>query len=102
MNRSSDIDKVYRFQVVVEKDGSGNYAHCPGIGAIHVYGENIEEVKAGVNESLLAYLEMSIKHGDPIPQPENVVEPRKFTMTNWTPAMTSKRKKEFSAAACLA
>ena len=61
-------EAVFRVQIVIKEDGDDSlYAHCPQLGCIHVSAETVEEAKEAVCEATVAYLRMSMAHGDPIP-----------------------------------
>ncbi len=51
----------------VERRDDGFYAHCPDIKGIFIFCETEAEIIPAMRESLDAYLEMSVQHGDPIP-----------------------------------
>ena len=68
---------------VEEEEGKGFHAYCPEIKGIYIFCETEAELLPAIHESVNAYLEMSRKHGDPIPSaivvpeetPEQVILP---------------------------
>lgn len=95
MSNRNKANDTYHVNVVVEEDGSGYYAYCPDLGAIHVYGDTIDEVKENVRDALLAYVEMSIKHGDPLPASKSE---KTYTanLVNWFAGIVGKRRQSYS------
>ena len=66
--------KVDAFQIiarvrvgVVPDDNDQFYGFCPDLGCIHVAADTEEEAIRRAVEAVAVYLEMSIRHGDPIP-----------------------------------
>ena len=52
---------------VVPDDNDQFYGFCPDLGCIHVAADTEEETLRRAVEAVAVYLEMSIRHGDPIP-----------------------------------
>lgn len=66
MRKTSD-HPVFCVLITVQRDGDLYYAQCPQIGRIHVCGESIDEAREAAEDAFVAYLEMSLRNGDPIP-----------------------------------
>lgn len=66
MRKTSD-HPVFCVLITVQRDGDLYYAQCPQIGRIHVCGESIDEAREAADDAFVAYLEMSLRNGDPIP-----------------------------------
>lgn len=49
------------------KKEDGFYGRCPDVKGIFIYCEMEAEIIPAIRESVEAYVEMSLKHGDPIP-----------------------------------
>ena len=58
---------LLRFRVDVERDGDGYYATCPDLGCVHVFVETEDEIREAIEDAARAYLAMTIRHGDSIP-----------------------------------
>ena len=58
---------VFRVRLLVEKDEDGFYGYSPDLKCIHVYGKTEDEAHRHTVDAIEAYLNMSLKHGDPIP-----------------------------------
>lgn len=67
MRKTSD-HPVFCALITVQRDGDSHYAQCPQIGRIHVCGESIDEAREAAEDAFVAYLEMSLRNGDPIPR----------------------------------
>ena len=59
---------VFCVLITVERDGDLYYGQCPQIGGIHVCGESVDEAREAAEDAFVAYLEMSLRNGDPIPR----------------------------------
>lgn len=57
----------FRIEVVVEPDDIGFHAYCPALKGLHTRGDTPEEARSNARDAAIAYLDSSIKHGDPIP-----------------------------------
>ena len=57
----------FRIEVVVEPDEGGFHAYCPALKGLHTCGDTKEEALSNARDAAVAYLQSSIKHGDPIP-----------------------------------
>ena len=58
---------VFQVRIFVEEEDEGFYAFCPDLSCIHVYGDSEDEALNSAKDAVLVYLDMSLKHGDPIP-----------------------------------
>ena len=57
----------FRIEVVVEPDDGGFHAYCPALKGLHTCGDTEEDALSNARDAAVAYLQSSIKHGDPIP-----------------------------------
>ncbi len=57
----------FRIEVVVEPDDGGFHAYCPALQGLHTCGDTKEEALSNARDAAVAYLQSSMKHGDPIP-----------------------------------
>lgn len=57
----------FRIEVIVEPDDTGFHAYCPALKGLHTCGDTEEEALRNAKDAAIAYLQSSIKHGDPIP-----------------------------------
>lgn len=57
----------FRIDVFIESDETGFYAYCPALKGLHTCGDTEEEALQNAKDAATAYLQSSIKHGDPIP-----------------------------------
>ncbi len=55
-----------KFEIIVEKDGNQFHGYIPKIKGLHTCGYTIEETLVNIGDSLSAYMESMIKHGDKI------------------------------------
>lgn len=62
----SDVFKV-QVLVIVEPDDGSYHAYCPDLKGIHVDGNTEEEALEICTEAINCYLQVMMKHGDPIP-----------------------------------
>lgn len=58
---------LFVIRVIVENDDGGFYASCPDLGCIQVYGDSRDEALTNAKDAVRAYLDMTMRHGDPIP-----------------------------------
>lgn len=62
-------EKVYTFRAIIESDEpSGYHGYVPSLPGCHTNGETIEEAKENLKDAIIGYLEVALKHNDPIPQ----------------------------------
>ena len=87
----------FRIRICVEPDGDQFYASCPDIGCIHASGSTQEEAKNNAVDAVRAYLDVSRKYGDPIPQAivayTSMFTPGQLFKTWATTLLSPKRKK---------
>ena len=57
----------FKIEVVVEPDEAGFHAYCPALKGLHTSGTTKIAALQNAKYAAIAYLESSIKHGDPIP-----------------------------------
>ena len=57
----------FKVEVIVEPDEDGFHAYCPALKGLHTCGDTKEEALENAKYAAIAYLQSSIKHGDPIP-----------------------------------
>jgi len=57
----------FKVEVIVEPDDIGFHAYCPALKGLHTCGDTEEEALRNARDAAIAYLQSSIKHGDPIP-----------------------------------
>lgn len=57
----------FKVEVIVEPDEGGFHAYCPALKGLHTCGDTKEEALRNAKDAAIAYLQSSIKHGDPIP-----------------------------------
>lgn len=57
----------FRVEVVVEPDEDGFHAYCPALKGLHTCGDTKDEALENAKDAAIAYLQSSIKYGDPIP-----------------------------------
>jgi len=58
---------TFQVAVVVEPDGDEFYAYCPAIKGLHVGGATVAEAVKNARDAAIAFLEMMVEYGDPIP-----------------------------------
>jgi len=81
--------KIYTFRAIIEPDKpEGFHGFVPTLPGCHTRGDTIEETKENLKEAIAAYLEVALKHGDPIPQNE-VIE---FTQPVMVEKLKSRQK----------
>ena len=64
----------YQVTVVVEPDGDGYYAHCPGLPGVHTCGETPEEALKNARDAITSILEVKLQYGDPIEEGPDLVK----------------------------
>lgn len=57
----------FRIEVIIEPDEIGFHAYCPALKGLHTCGDSKEEALRNAKDAARAYLQSSMKHGDPIP-----------------------------------
>jgi predicted RNase H-like HicB family nuclease len=57
----------FRVELVVEPDDVGFHAYCPALKGLHTCGDTEQEALQNARDAAVAYLQTSIKYGDPIP-----------------------------------
>lgn len=57
----------FKVEVIIEPDETGFHAYCPALKGLHTCGDTKEEALRNARDAAMAYLQSSIKHGDPIP-----------------------------------
>ena len=88
----------FRIEVIVEPDDIGFHAYCPALKGLHTYGDTEEEALQNARDAAIAYLESSIKHGDPIPV--GIMIREEVVGTPYTPAKPVSRHTEDLKVAC--
>lgn len=63
-----------KYSIVIEKAENNYAAYSPDVDGCVAVGDSIEEVKQQMSEALEAHFEVSIEHGDCIPQPSTIVD----------------------------
>jgi len=58
--------REYLVKIVVERDGSGFYAYCPGLPEVHTYGETQDEAAHNARNAAIAVLRTKKKYNVPI------------------------------------
>ena len=58
---------LFKIRIVIESDGDGFYAFCPDLDCVHVYGDTDDDAFDNAKDAAVAYLAMTLRHGDPIP-----------------------------------
>ena len=62
------------FKVFLEPDEDGGYVvSCPSLPGCYSQGETIEDALANIREAIELCLEDMREHGEPIPDPSNVL-----------------------------
>jgi antitoxin HicB len=66
--------KAFDFKVVLEPDEDGGYVVvCPSLPGCYSQGETIEQALANIREAIELCLEDMQEHGEPVPDPSNVL-----------------------------
>lgn len=64
--------RSYKFSVVIEKDESGYFAHCPGLQGCYTQGDTYEQVLDNIRDAIHLHLVDRLADGEDIPQIEAV------------------------------
>ena len=64
--------RVYRFSVIIEKNGDGYFAFCPELQGCYIQGDTYEEALKNIKDAIRLHLEDRLESGEEIPQPESV------------------------------
>jgi antitoxin HicB len=66
--------KAFDFKVLLEPDEDGGYVVvCPSLPGCYSQGETIEQALANIREAIELCLEDMQEHGEPVPDPSNVL-----------------------------
>jgi len=66
--------KAYDFKVILEPETDGGYVvTCPSLRGCYSQGETIQEALANIKEAIELVLEDMKAHGEPIPDPSQVL-----------------------------
>ncbi len=64
--------RVYRFSVIIEKNGDGYFAFCPELQGCYTQGDTYEEALKNIKDAIRLHLEDRLESGEEITQPESV------------------------------
>ena len=68
----------YRYTVLLEREADGGYhASCPTLKGCHTQGDTLDDAIANIREAIAVYLESLKAHGDPIPDEDILIKPRR-------------------------
>ena len=71
---SGGVMKVYDFKVILEPEPDGGYVvSCPSLRGCYSQGETVEKSLANIKEAIELVLEDMKAHGEPIPDPSQVL-----------------------------
>ena len=64
--------RIYRFSVVIEKDGDGYFAFCPELQGCYTQGDTYEEALENIRDAIRLHVEDRLESGEEITQSESV------------------------------
>ena len=64
--------KIYRFSVIIEKNGDGYFAFCPELQGCYTQGDTYEEALKNIKDAIRLHVEDRLGSGEEITQPESV------------------------------
>ena len=64
--------RIYRFSVVIEKDGDGHFAFCPELQGCYTQGDTYEEALENIRDAIRLHVEDRLESGEEITQSESV------------------------------
>ena len=63
----------FRVRIVIERDGDGFYAFCPGLPEVHTCGATIEEAAQNVRNAATAVLRTKLRLGQQVVENDDLV-----------------------------
>ncbi len=64
--------KIYRFSVIIEKNGDGYFALCPELQGCYTQGDTYEEALKNIKDAIRLHVEDRLGSGEEITQPESI------------------------------
>ena len=64
--------KMYRFSVIIEKDGDGYFASCPELQGCYTQGDTYEQALENIKDAIRLHVEDRLESNEEIPQAESV------------------------------
>ena len=64
--------KIYRFSVIIEKNGDGYFAFCPELQGCYTQGDTYEEALKNIKDAIRLHVEDRLEAGEKIPRLESV------------------------------
>ena len=64
--------KIYRFSVIIEKNGDGYFAFCPELQGCYTQGDTYEEALKNIKDAIQLHVEDRLGSGEEITQPESI------------------------------
>ena len=64
--------KIYRFSVIMEKNGDGYFAFCPELQGCYTQGDTYEEALKNIKDAIRLHVEDRLESGEEIPRLESV------------------------------
>jgi predicted RNase H-like HicB family nuclease len=64
--------KIYRFSVIIEKNGDGYFAFCPELQGCYTQGDTYEEALKNIKDAIRLHVEDRLGSGEEITQPESI------------------------------
>jgi predicted RNase H-like HicB family nuclease len=64
--------KIYRFSVIIEKNGDGYFAFCPELQGCYTQGDTYEEALKNIKDAIRLHVEDRLEAGEEIPRLESV------------------------------
>lgn len=64
--------KIYRFSVIIEKNGDGYFAFCPELQGCYTQGDTYEEALKNIKDAIRLHVEDRLESGEEIAQPESI------------------------------
>jgi predicted RNase H-like HicB family nuclease len=64
--------KIYRFSVIIEKNGDGYFAFCPELQGCYTQGDTYEEALKNIKDAIRLHVEDRLESGEEIPRLESV------------------------------
>jgi predicted RNase H-like HicB family nuclease len=64
--------KIYRFSVIIEKNGDGYFALCPELQGCYTQGDTYKEALKNIKDAIRLHVEDRLESGEEITQPESI------------------------------
>lgn len=72
ITRIMGVNYIYQITIIIEPDGDGYYAQCPGLPGVFAYGDTEEEAMLNAKNGAIGILYSKMKYGDETLENDNL------------------------------